>query len=81
MSASARPTPGDAMPQIDGMLPNTGKLPREAAGKRVIVELCNGRICGQDAAPLLGWAADGQSGCRWTLTGNGWDIAFYRVVS
>lgn len=74
MSAAALPKAGDALPKIDGMLPNPGRLPAEAAGKRVIVELCNGIISKGD------WAADGQNGCRWTLTGNGWDIAFYEVL-
>ncbi len=75
MSAALNLKPGDAMPKIEGMLPNPGKLPPEAIGKRVEVELCNGIIGKGD------WAADGQNGCRWTLTGNGWDIAFYQVVS
>lgn len=83
MSAALNLNPGDAMPQSAGMLPNPGRLPFEAAGKRVIVELRNGRVCGTEpvasGAPL-GWAADGQGGCRWTLTGDGWDIAFYRVL-
>lgn len=74
MTAAHKLQPGDAMPQIDGMIPNPGKLPREAVGKRVNVELRNGRVC-------MNWAADGQSGCRWTLTKDGWDIAFYQVLS
>ena len=73
MNAPHKLQPGDAMPQVDGMLPNPGKLPREAIGKRVTVELRNGRVCHN-------WAADGQSGCRWTLTNNDWDIAFYEVL-
>lgn len=73
MSALHKLHPGDAMPKVDGMLPNPGRCPREAIGKRVNIELRNGRVCHN-------WAADGQSGCRWTLTNNDWDIAFYEVM-
>lgn len=70
MSAALNLQPGDAMPQQAGFKANKGKLPREATGERVTVELRNGRIC-------VNWAANTT---RWTLTDDGWDVAFYRVL-
>lgn len=83
MSAALHIQPGDAMPKDDGMKPNPGYCPPEAIGKRVVVELRNGRVCGREPVTTVtpaGWAADGQHGCRWTLTRNSWDIAFYEVL-
>jgi hypothetical protein len=65
------------------MAPNRGKCPKEAIGKRVIVNLANGRVCGREAvssATPVGWAADGKSGCRWSISGSEWDIANYQVL-
>lgn len=41
---------------------NTGRLPRGASGKRVYVELFNGK------RPVESWAADGRGGCNWTIS-------------
>ena len=73
MRAAHKLQPGDAMPKVEGMLPNPGRCPREAIGNRVTVELRNGRVCHN-------WAADGQGGCRWTITRSPFDIAFYQVL-
>lgn len=66
------------------MTPNPGHLPPDAEGKRVIVELRSGSVCGREpvtsTAPR-GWAADGRNGCRWTLLGRPHDILFYEVIS
>lgn len=56
------------------MRENPGKCPREAAGKRVRVELRNGM------RPAETWAADGKTGCRWTLTGDAFDIVRWEVI-
>jgi hypothetical protein len=51
------------------MRPNPGHCPDEARGRRVIVQLANGTICGTEPVTTvspLGWAADGKGGCRWT---------------
>ena len=70
-------------PTTPGMKMNHGYIPAEARGKRVIVELRSGRVCGREqvspTAPL-GWAADGKDGCRWSLTGDDWDIVGYEVI-
>lgn len=62
------------------MTPNPGHLPEEAIGKRVVVRLADGSICGREpvssSAPR-GWAADR---ARWTLTGVPFDIAEYEVI-
>lgn len=63
-----------------GWRPNPGHIPEEAVGKRVLVKLGNGRLCG--AAPVnatapIGWAANS---ARWTLTGSPYDISWYRVL-
>lgn len=52
---------------------NPGLLPTEAVGKRVRVRLRNGNV-GEN------WAADGRSGCRWSLTGNAFDIVEFEVI-
>lgn len=65
------------------MTPNPGHLPDKARGKRVLVQLANGRICGEEpvhsAAPR-GWAADGKGGCRWTIRKSPFDIAGFKVL-
>lgn len=68
-----------------GMRPNLGHCPDEARGKRVIVQLANGRICGTEPVTTvtpLGWSADGKGGCRWSLTRGGFpfDIAGWRLA-
>lgn len=69
------------------MKPNrTGRCPAEAVGKRVVVELANGKVEGVEpvtAAHAAGWAASAKGknpGCRWSLIGDPFDIAFYRVL-
>lgn len=66
------------------MKPNPGKCPPEAKGKRVNVILANGNPSKtySDIDPMLkpGWAADGKNGCRWSITGEPWDIAMYEVI-
>lgn len=65
------------------MSPNRGRCPIEAEGKRVIVKLANGRVCGREpvsSTTPLGWAANGQGACRWTITGSPFDIANYQVL-
>lgn len=64
-----------------GYKPNPGYLPKDAKGKRVRVVLMNGRQPA-DVSPAMppGWAADEKSGCRWTKTGDEWDIAWYIVL-
>lgn len=57
------------------MKPNPGHCPAEAAGKRVRVIMRDGSTSKGD------WAADGRSGCRWSLTGCRFDIKEYEVVS
>jgi hypothetical protein len=62
------------------MAPNPGRCPPEAYGKRVIVKLANGRICGRNqVGPTspIGWAAETT---RWSITGHPFDIANYEVV-
>jgi hypothetical protein len=65
------------------MKSNPGQIPDDARGKRVIVTLRNGRVCGRDpvgAALPNGWAADGREGCRWSRGNSPWDIVAYEVV-
>ncbi len=65
------------------MKANTGRCPREAQGKRVVVQLRNGRVCGREPlGPALpsGWAADGKNGCRWTLTDSPFDVASWEIA-
>lgn len=64
------------------MKPNRGFCPVEAAGRRVRVRLAHGGIGACDDNPMSspGWAADGKSGCRWSLTGSAFDIAEYEVL-
>lgn len=57
-----------------------GRMPDEARGKRVIVTLANGRLCGVEPVTAVsppGWAADTT---RWTKTGSPWDVASYEVL-
>lgn len=63
--------------------PNPGHCPPEARGKRVIVLLVNGKVCGDEPVSSVtppGWSADDKGACRWTITGFGWDIANYFVL-
>lgn len=53
---------------------NPGYCPPEAKGKRVDVTLANGNEC-------KGWAADGSSGCRWSISGSDFDIERYQVAA
>lgn len=65
------------------MTPNPGHLPPETAGKRVIVALRNGSVCGREPVSSggpRGWAADGRGGCRWSLTNHPFDIINYEVI-
>lgn len=55
------------------MEPNPGFQPRETVGRRVRVRLKNG------AQPGGSWPADGREGCRWSITGHPFDIAYYEV--
>lgn len=67
-------------PITPGMSMNHGYIPAEAVGKRVVIELRNGRVCGRDpvsSATPPGWAADTS---RWSLTGDDWDIVGYEVL-
>lgn len=64
------------------MMPNPGRLPPEAVGKRVLVQLRHSGIGKCDDNPMSppGWAADGKGGCRWSITGSSFDIAAYEVI-
>lgn len=64
------------------MKANPGYCPAEAEGKRVRVRLAHGGIGKCDESPMSpsGWAADGQGGCNWRITGGPFDIAEYEVV-
>jgi hypothetical protein len=58
---------------------NRGRMPREAAGKRVQVRLRNG-FC-----PPASWPADGRDGCNWAFTPEGkpsrdFDIMAWEIV-
>lgn len=68
---------------LPGLLPNPGHCPVAAMGKRVRVQLANGALGKTDDNPMSppGWKADGQGGCRWTITGSPFDIAYYEVIS
>jgi hypothetical protein len=60
--------------------PNLGSLPPEAIGKRVRVQLANGRVCGTEPVNSdspIGWRADTT---RWSLTGRPHDVAAYEVI-
>ena len=66
------------------MTTNQGRLPRQAVGKRVIVQLRNGAEGGR--APIgnslpNGWAADGKNGCRWSLTDHPFDIVAWEIAA
>jgi hypothetical protein len=51
-----------------------GRCPREAQGKRVRVTLRNGM------RPPESWPADGKGACRWTLTGDEFDILEWEIA-
>lgn len=53
---------------------NEGRLPPEAAGKRIRVKLRNGRV------PPETWAADGRDACRWTLRDDSHDIIEWSIA-
>lgn len=66
-----------------GFRPNRGHCPSDLVGtdRRVEVILANGSVV--DPTPIAqavpgGWRADGRGGCRWTLTGSPFDIAYWR---
>jgi hypothetical protein len=62
---------------------NHGRMPGLAAGKRIVVELRNGSICGEQpvgSGSPAGWPADGKGGCRWSLEGSDFDIVRYRIL-
>lgn len=66
------------MPSGKGWARNEGKQPRAAKGKRAVVKLRNGRICGAEPVSKetpAGWLIDGT---RWTLTGEPFDVEFFR---
>ena len=66
-----------------GFKPNTGRMPRSAAGKRVAVILANGKRPDPDfngSGYPRGWAADGKGACNWTLTGHPFDIVGWMVL-
>lgn len=68
-------------PLTKGMQMNHGYIPAGAVGKRVVVELRSGRICGREPVSptaAIGWAADTS---RWSLTGDDWDIIGYEVLA
>lgn len=80
MNAAVRLDPIELAP---GMLPNPGFCPQSMRDKRVVVQLANGRICGREqvtSTTPTGWAADGRQGCRWTLTGDPFDIVGWQVA-
>lgn len=56
------------------MKPNPGYCPQEARGQRVNVRLANGSL-GKGS-----WAADGKSGCRWSITGSPYDIKEWEIA-
>jgi len=61
------------------MQPNPGYCPPEADGcdegktYRVRVRLRNGKVPGES------WPATGRGACRWTLTGDPWDIVAWKI--
>lgn len=60
--------------------PNPGRQPEETIGKRVVVRLANGSICGErpvNSDSKLGWSADTT---HWGRTGSPFDVAEYRVL-
>lgn len=64
----------------DGWCDNPGFLPGGVAGKRVAVELRNGRRDGEkpvSTTAKAGWDADS---ARWSLEGNPADIIRYKVL-
>jgi hypothetical protein len=74
------PKPGPKWRQNEGY--PSGKIPKGTRGKRVQVVMANGQMgkeSGVSTAPP-GWAADGKGGCRWTLAGSPFDIAWFLVL-
>ena len=61
------------------MSPNRGSCPPEAEGKRVRVRLRHAVDAG--LPDTRDWPADGRGGCRWSLTGDPFDIAEYEVIA
>lgn len=64
-------------------LNSTGEVPRGAKGKRVrVILLGTGEEPRYDDNPMspMGWAADGKGGCRWTSTGDPFDITHYKIL-
>lgn len=67
----------------------TGKIPRGANGKRVIVYLRNGNLCGVEPVTTVtppGWAADGKGGCRWSFLpednpASAFDILGFKILA
>lgn len=65
---------------------NHGMMPREASGKRVAVELRNGKREGEEPiSPTspAGWPADGKGACRWSFSkgpASAFDIVRYRIL-
>ncbi len=65
--------------------PNIGKCPRDLKGtaKRIVVELANGRVSGEEPVSTVtpaGWPADGRHGPRWSLAGSPFDIKRFYVL-
>ncbi len=59
---------------------NKGRCPDAARGKRVIVKLRNGRVCGVDPvgnALPTGWASQTT---RWTLTDSPFDVIEWEIA-
>lgn len=86
-ATSADPLPVAKEPRDPRMKPNPGHCPEEASGKRVIVELANGKLCGVDPVANAipnGWAASptkGGPGANWSIRkGWPWNIAYWRLA-
>lgn len=59
----------------------TGRCPREAVGKRVIVKLRNGDVCGEKqvtSVSPIGWDA---KTTVWADRGFAFDVVEYRVLA
>lgn len=61
---------------------NAGRRPPNSAGKRALVILATGKEPRYDDNPMSppGWAVDGKGAARWTITGDPWDIVFYKLI-
>jgi hypothetical protein len=60
--------------------PNPGKQPEETAGKRVVVRLANGSVCGErpvNSDSKLGWSADTT---RWSKEGSPFDVVEWKLL-